>query len=124
MSSNSTLARIIGEYTNTKFKGERADKRPDLFLSQDLYDQYLLIEFKRPAHSLTRNDENQAIKYRDDLTPKFGKLSILVLGGERHKSVSSQYDRDDLRVISYAALISRARTQLQWLIDQLTTEKT
>jgi len=121
MSSNDTLARIIEEYTNTKFKGERAHKRPDLFLSQDLYEQYLLIEFKRPSHALTRDDENQAIKYRDDLTPKFDKIIILVLGGERHKTVPSHYDREDLKVISYAALISRARTQLQWLINQLTT---
>jgi len=86
-----------------------------------LYEQYLLIEFKRPSHALTRDDENQAIKYRDDLTPKFDKIIILVLGGERHKTVPSHYDREDLKVISYAALISRARTQLQWLINQLTT---
>lgn len=123
MSSNKTLARMVEEYTNTEFIGERASKRPDLFLSQDLYSNYLLIEFKRPSHVLSRDDENQAEKYRDDLTARFGKISILLLGKERQQTISNYYDRDDIKVLSYSSLVSRARTQLQWLVRQLTTSE-
>lgn len=49
MSSNITLRRVIANYSDMRFTGERASKRPDLLLSQDLADSYLLIEFKRPT---------------------------------------------------------------------------
>lgn len=119
MSSNRTLARTIEEYTTKRFTGTRAAKRPDLLLSQNPLNEYLLIEFKRPSHALNRDDENQAIKYRDDLTGKFGKISILLLGGKRSAAISNQYEHPDLKVMSYEALISQARSQLQWLVQQV-----
>lgn len=123
ISSNKTLARTIEEYLDLEHKGERAHKRPDLFLSQDINNKYLLIEFKRPSHALTRDDENQAIKYRDDLTPRFGKIDLLVIGGKRHHGSSPYYEHDDLKIMSYTSLISKARTQLDWLITQLTERR-
>lgn len=41
---------IIGK----KYVGEKADLRPDLLLNEDLVEEYLLIEFKRPSHALKR----------------------------------------------------------------------
>jgi hypothetical protein len=63
MSSNETLKRIVDEYANKKFKGKRPAKRPDLLLSTDPGDAYLLIEFKRPNHPISREDETQAQIY-------------------------------------------------------------
>jgi hypothetical protein len=43
VTSNKTLARTIEEQLNKKFKGERAQKRPDLLLADLSRDKMLLI---------------------------------------------------------------------------------
>jgi len=119
MASNKTLARTIEEYTTKKFTGKRKDKRPDLFLSQNAQDQYLLIEFKRPDEEVGRDAESQAKKYRDDLTPNFGHIAILIVGGSVDAVMSAQYKEADLQFLSYKSIISRARVSLDWLIKEL-----
>jgi hypothetical protein len=119
ISSNKTLARTIEEYASTKFTGDRASKRPDLFLAQNLRGGYLLIEFKRPSKEIDRQDQRQAQEYRDDLQPKFGQIEILLLGKERDVAATTQNDPPRLQVFSYEALISEARTQLDWLLSEL-----
>ncbi|MGE0328319.1 MAG: ATP-binding protein [Polyangiaceae bacterium] len=121
IASNKTLRRIVTEWTGKKFKGKRANKRPDLFLGQDHRQHYLLIEFKRPSHAIDRNDEAQAIGYRDDLSHSVqgGVIDVLVIGGRRASDVSRQYGSDNLDVLTYGDLISQARTQLEWLLQQL-----
>ncbi|NUM77622.1 hypothetical protein HUU40_24935 [candidate division KSB1 bacterium] len=120
MSSNQTLTRVIEEYTQKKFSGERAKKRPDLFLTHDFLNRHLLIEFKKPAETIGRDEENQAEKYRDDLTPNFGKINVIVLGGRVDYKVSVHYERSDVKLTSYNSLVSSARSQLDWLIKELT----
>lgn len=122
IASNKTTARTIEEYTTQKFRGARATKRPDLFLGQSLRGEYLLIEFKRPAKDITRADQNQAGEYRDDLEPKFGQIQILLLGKGRDSSASIQNDPPNLKVFGYEAIISSARTQLDWLLAELTAD--
>jgi len=119
MASNKTLARTIEEYTTKKFTGKRRDKRPDLFLAQNAQDQYLLIEFKRPDEEVGRDAESQAKKYRDDLTPNFGHIAILIVGGSVDAVMSAQYKEADLQFLSYKCIISRARVSLDWLIKEL-----
>ncbi len=119
ISSNKTLARTIEEYTATKFIGERATKRPDLFLAQNLRGGYLLLEFKRPSKDIDRQDQRQAQEYRDDLEPRFGQIEILLLGKGRDATASAQNDPPRLQVFSYESLISAARTQLDWLLTEL-----
>jgi hypothetical protein len=63
---------------------------------------------------------SQAEEYRDDLTPSFGKIDILVIGGSVDPNISAYYLRQDIKLVSYSNVISEARTQLQWLIDELT----
>jgi hypothetical protein len=123
ISSNRTLAIVIEDYTNKKFKGDRANKRPDLFLCSSWSGNHLLIEFKRPSHSITRDDATQAEKYRDDLLDKFSKIDVVVIGGRKHELFSYRNERDDLKVFSYVGLISEARQQLQWLFDQLMADR-
>jgi hypothetical protein len=121
MSSNKTTRRAIQEYVDKKFSGARANKRPDLLLANDLDRRHLLIEFKRPSHPITRDDVNQAEKYRDDLTPTFGNMSILVVGKSRSPQMPDQYDQRDVEVRSYTDVVSTARRQLDWLLEELAT---
>jgi hypothetical protein len=84
-------------------------------------DEYLLVEFKRPSHAIGREDETQAHKYRDDLSPKIanGTISVAVIGGSRDPSVATRYKTDDLRVLTYVDLVAVAREELGWLVNQL-----
>jgi len=122
ISSNKTLARTIEEYTSVKFTGDRASKRPDLFLAQNLRRGFLLIEFKRPSKPIDRADQTQAQEYRDDLEKKFGDIQIILLGKERDVSATAKNDPPNLEVFGYEALISTACTQLDWLLNELRVE--
>lgn len=119
MSSNKTLARTIETYCMKKFTGERAQKRPDLLLSHSILDTHLLIEFKRPSHQIDRKDENQAEEYRDDLTPDFGKIEIMVIGGRIDSKISPHYQQSSVKLLSYSKVISGARTQIDWLLKEI-----
>jgi Histidine kinase-, DNA gyrase B-, and HSP90-like ATPase len=119
--SNKTLAVAIKEYLDTKFTGERASKRPDLFLGVNILRQHLLIEFKRPSETIGRDAESQALKYRDDLNTVIhnNKIKIFIIGGQVDKSISSHNEREDVTFLSYTEVISNARTQLNWLLNEL-----
>ena len=119
MSSNRTTRRTIQDYVDQEFTGDRANKRPDLLLANGLDRRYLLVEFKRPSHAITRDDVNQSEKYRDDLTGTFGRMNILVVGKGRSSQMPPQYDQADIQIRSYADLVSTARSQLEWLLEQL-----
>ncbi|RWP12285.1 MAG: ATP-binding protein, partial [Mesorhizobium sp.] len=119
MSSNSTLHKVIETYCNSAFKGSRAAKRPDLLLSQDYGDKYLLIEFKRPSHNITRDDIAQAEKYRDDLSSRLSStatMDIVMVGKGRVTALDTRNLLDSISLHSYASIISSARTELDWLI--------
>ncbi len=122
IASNKTLAKLIADWLDKEFVGHRADKRPDLFLAALGADRFLLVEFKRPSHAIKRDDENQAIKYRDDLQPLVPdrKIEVLVVGGGRDTGIATQYAATDLKVTSYVVLAAQAREELGWLVTQLT----
>jgi len=117
MASNRTLRTIVSRYAEKIYAGHRPDERPDLLLAQDAGDRYVLIEFKRPDHTLTREDEAQALRYRDELSPYLpGKaIDLLLLGGQRGR-MDTRYDTADRIFQTYAGLISQARFELEWLI--------
>lgn len=119
--SNQTLAVAIKEYLNKKFIGKRANKRPDLFLGTNILRQYLLIEFKRPSFTIGRDAESQALKYRDDLNSVIHNkaIEILVIGGKVEAKISSHNERSDVRFLTYTEIISNARSQLNWLLEEL-----
>lgn len=94
-----------------------------MFLAQDLQQRHVLIEFKRPSHDINRDDETQAIKYRDDLARYTAQaIEIVLMGRARATAISPQYNAPALRAMSYAEVVSSARTQLQWLLAQLGAE--
>jgi len=118
ITSNQTLAKVVEQYTNTKFSGPRANRRPDLFLVSNPSRQYTLIEFKRPSHVIGRQDINQAEQYRDDLTSQFHPIDILVVGGE-YDSRINLHPPQHVQLFSYAGVVSRARNELTWLLSDL-----
>jgi hypothetical protein len=121
MASNKTLARVIEDYTGRISNRARGRRRPDLFLAHDAWQRHLLIEFKRPSENVGRDAESQAKKYRDDLTRKFGHITVIVIGGDIDATMSPHYPEADLQFQTYNALISRARNALQWLLNELAT---
>ncbi len=123
MSSNQSLKTTIDKYLDKKYTGNRATKRPDLLLSQDITRKYLLIEFKKPKDSVGREAESQALIYRDELNEYLHnqKIEIMVIGGKVDKTISSLNERPDVKFLSYADVLSNARTLLDWLVAELKT---
>lgn len=122
MSSNATLRTVIETYCDGSFKGSRATKRPDLLLSQDYGDRYLLIEFKRPSHSINRDDIAQAEKYRDDLSSRLSStaaMEIVMIGKGLVPTLDTRNLINSISVKSYVSIISSARNELDWLVNSL-----
>ncbi|MDR5766151.1 MULTISPECIES: Shedu anti-phage system protein SduA domain-containing protein [unclassified Caballeronia] len=118
-SSNQTLQRQIEEFTGKKFNGKRGSKRPDLLLNENVVGECLLIEFKRPSHSLNRDDYSQAIDYRHDLSKAVGKaIKVLVMGGKRSPDFPTHNIEPDVKAATFSDLIATARRQIDWLLTQ------
>ncbi len=118
MASNRQLRTIIEDYT-----GSDATDRPDLFLAGNVLKQHLLIEFKKPTLTVGRDAESQAKKYADTLTGKLGmSLDILIIGGEVDPRLVEEYTGKKTKFASYRAVIASAKTQLEWLVAQLSSQ--
>lgn len=121
MSSNKTLKNAVKDCLGRKYEGDNESDRPDLLLSEDIHQSYLLIELKRPSHILNSDDENQAVKYRNKLHHYFHgkKINIILIGGKISNDISSLYSRDEVKYLSYKDVLSNARTNLDWLLKDL-----
>ncbi len=85
----------------------------------------MLIEFKRPSLDITREHEAQAATYRDELVTKMpGGMDVLILGRGKPAIVDRTYSPPLLTVASYSEIVSKARTELAWLLTQLAQETT
>jgi len=120
--SNQSLKRACEQLCNKVYKGENANKRPDLFLGMAFNRERLLIEFKRPSHTLTRYDEAQVQLYRDELSTMFPNDRIIVklIGGDTGGKINQQNNATDLTYHSFTEIISNARANYEWLINELT----
>ena len=80
-----------------------------------------MVEFKRPSHKITRDDENQAEKYRDDLYEYLGKVNmdIMVIGGSVDTKIDSKHIANDIQLTTFKKMTSSARTQLEWMMKEL-----
>ncbi|MGE5496482.1 MAG: ATP-binding protein [Syntrophothermus sp.] len=124
MSSNETMKSIIQNYTDKKYQGKNKSKRPDLLLSQNVFRKYLLVEFKRPAHTITRKDENQAEEYRDELCQYLhGEIEIIVMGGKIDPNISTLYSSENIKLLSFLEIIGNAKHQLNWLLNELKNKR-
>lgn len=123
MTSNRTLGRMVEELMSARYRGEREAERPDLLLMGSVSGKHLLVEFKRPSLSITRQHEAQATTYRDELVTRLsGGIDVLLIGRQRARASDRTWVPEGLTVTSYADLVSRARTELTWLLAQLTAE--
>ncbi|CAA0078970.1 DNA mismatch repair protein MutL [Zhongshania aliphaticivorans] len=120
-SSNKTLKRQVEDYLEKKYTGKRANKRPDLLLNANFANEYLLIEFKRPSHSLRHKDYQQATAYRNDFVPYTNsEMKVLLVGGKRGQDLPPHYNKEpNSEVVIFDEIISNARNQLNWLLVEL-----
>lgn len=120
--SDINLKRAIREMLDKDYSGENELKRPDLFLSKSKSRNLILIEFKRPSFTLSRETENQAVKYRDDLGAYFGNqpIEIILLGGKIKQNIMNV--NNDIKYLTYLDVISTAKSNLEWMIKELKTE--
>lgn len=118
-SSNKTLKKQIEEYLCTRYDGTSPKSRPDLLLSENLDGEYLIIEFKRPAHALNLNDYLQAISYRHMLGRQLNsEIKILIVGGRRAPSFPIDNREQGVNIMLFGEIISSARRQLIWQLQQ------
>jgi len=116
-SSNSTLRRQVEDVLGKTYTGDKADKRPDLLLNENLGGQYLLIEFKRPSHALNHNDYVQAIGYRHELAKYLGSpIQVLLVGGRRSSDFPTENREPHVEARIFGQIISTARRQIEWLL--------
>jgi len=120
-SSNKTLKRQIQDLLGKHYTGDRADRRPDLLLTLNYANAFLLIEFKRPGHILAFVDYQQATAYRNDLGPYVdADMRIIIVGGAKGADVGDQRNWEkNTELLVYDQLIVRARNQLDWLLKEL-----
>lgn len=116
-SSNATLKRQIEEYLAIKYGGKHSDNRPDLLLNENLHGEYLLIEFKRPSHSLNFADYQQATSYRHEFRKHIDRpIRIVLIGGKRSPDFPSEDREPYVGYMLFDQVISSARRQIEWLL--------
>lgn len=121
LASNRTLRRVVEDIGSTPYLGEHGSERPDLLLLSNFSGRHVLIEFKRPSLEITRFHEGQVTAYRDELINKFpGGIDTLLIGRAWARGSDRTNVAAHLTVTSYAALISSARAEIVWLLQQLT----
>ncbi|MEE9338612.1 MAG: ATP-binding protein [Methylococcaceae bacterium] len=120
-SSNKTLKRQVEDYLGQKYTGKRAKKRPDLMLNVNYANEYLLIEFKRPSHSLKHMDYQQVTGYRNDFAPfTNSEIKILLIGGKRGKDLPIANNiENNTSIMIFDEIISNSRSQINWLLTEL-----
>jgi len=120
-SSNITLKKQIETLLGRKYVGDRASKRPDLLLNANLFGEYLLIEFKKPSHALRHDDYYQATRYRNDFRENsmVEKITVLLIGGKLGNDLPRDQDKENnVEIVLFDDLISSARRQFEWLLEQ------
>lgn len=123
ITSNKTLKTTFKTLGVNAHTDDRSNKRADLLMCQSFDRKYLLIEFKRPSHTITRDDENQAEKYRDDLSEKLGNshIEIWLVGGKVNSKISNNiYNKtENIKLLTFKNIIHQARHQIDWLLNEL-----
>lgn len=116
-SSNSTLRRQVEDVLGKTYTGDKAHRRPDLLLNENLSGQYLLIEFKRPSHALNHDDYLQAIGYRHELAKYLSSpIQVLLVGGSRSSDFPKDNREPHVEARIFGQIISTARRQIEWLL--------
>lgn len=117
-SSNSTLRRQVEDVLGKTYAGDKANKRPDLLLNENLSGEHLLIEFKKPGHALNHDDYVQAIGYRHELSKYLSSpIRVLLVGGSRSPDFPTDNREPQVDARIFGQIISTARRQIEWLLQ-------
>lgn len=118
MTSSPALQTVVHDYLAIKYKGK---KLPELLFLKNYNQNYLLIEFKKPARNLSGTDFEPAAMHRTDINRFFPNSTIesYVLGKKLKVGVSQKDMGEGVGFVAYSDLVSEARRQLQWQIDEL-----
>ena len=119
ISSEKRLSTIIAKTFGGTDDSDDGNRRPDLLLLNRYMGRFLLIEFKRPSLTLDWPHKSQAEGYRAKLKPHADPMDIVVLGGKRRPDMNQNHDGDSIRMITYTEVISRAASELEWLLNEL-----
>jgi hypothetical protein len=124
LKSNANLRSVVMRLTDLVYKGMRGKDRPDLLLVGSM-DRILLVELKRPSHTISHDDVAQAQRYRDELHPYLGNrgdsIELAVVGGKINPLLPRTLYQDQW-ADSYDGLAVKARQRLEWLIENLSPE--
>ncbi|MEM6767563.1 MAG: ATP-binding protein [Bacteroidota bacterium] len=121
ITTNSELQESVNLYLDHKFTNGHAKDRPELLPIQEFNKNLLMLDLKAPESTLDMNDWRQAKQYIQDLSVYLpGRtIKVLSIGGAVEPNLVSQRVNSDIRFLSFKALLSEARVQLNWLISEL-----
>lgn len=121
VSSRSDLQQVTDMYISRKFTNGHAAHAPNLLLLQDFHKRFILIDLKRPDHTLEILDRRKAKEYQADLKVFLPErdIEVLVIGGALSPGMVPQKASADIKFLSYKGMLSDARIQLNWMIGEL-----
>jgi len=90
-------------------------------LSVNHANEYLLVEFKRPNHSLKHTDYQQVTGYRNDFVPfTNSEIKVLLIGGKRSSDLPPSFNKEpNTNIIIFDEITSNSRNQINWLLTEL-----
>ena len=109
---------MIAEMFGGTDESDDSNRRPDLLLLNRYMGRYLLIEFKRPSSTLDWLTRIRLKRYRAKLKPTLIRWTLLSLG-ENAALIWIIHDGGRIRMTTYTELISRAASELEWLLSEL-----
>ncbi|MEL6673665.1 MAG: ATP-binding protein [Bacteroidota bacterium] len=121
LSTNSELQKVIDMYISHKFVNGHAHLAPHLLLMQDFNKGFLLLDVKQPDHAVDLLDRRKAKEIKADLSVYLPNrdIEVIILGGALSPGMVEQKAQADIKFLSYQGMISDARVQLNWLIEEL-----
>lgn len=123
LKSNVTLQSVVKRLTDRVYSGGRGQKRPDLLLVGSM-GRYLLVELKRPSHTVVHQDVAQR---RDIATNRAyignqdQRIELAIIGG-RVDTVLPRSLAADQWADSFDGLVVKASARLEWILENLSPE--
>ena len=121
ITTNTELQDSVNLYLDHKFTNGHAKDRPELLPVQEFNKNLLMMDLKTPDAALSMEDWRQAKQYIQDLSVYLPgrEIKVLAIGGAVEPNLVAQRANSGIKFLSYKALISEARVQLNWLISEL-----
>ena len=124
LQSNNTLRKYIGEEMSKKDKEKYGKKRPD-FVCGTVNNKLIILELKRPSHSLSVEDLNQLETYTviaEDYKNYSSYEGYLV--GSKEDSELRRYlrRRSGFKVLHYADIIERTMGRYKEFLDAIDSD--